>query len=404
MSPGDVCRVNRYAFNKASKNNIIYNKDLICESCNKKLSEYYCLDCKRNICKNCFDYHKSHKYYCNYDYIPEKELKIIQDNLEKTKNTTKFNFYLIQYKIAEYQQQLNNLIKIYEKYKEINEKLTNFSLYILNKYTDLAKSQKPINYPIYFNLKNILLFQPMQLSFQDNDISINSFINILKKKFKSGLYFTLSNSLLSTDLDEYYKTNKLKTYFDVNNINDFKMKKLDYDIINPIGEDKISGIIFESSDIDENQENQENKENKKIEGIEIYNIKNQSVEIRIDSIPDDIFYDEKYNIIILKHEYCLEIYNFRDFTLIQEILIDDNRKRRNIHGSSLWNSRMNRFSLHHEFTYVEFISENTIGFVYEGALSYLGQEIEDLFYMDESKVINIENSILYKLHSYNFFR
>ena len=377
-----------FSNNKKSINNIIYNKDIICESCNKKLSEYHCLDCKRNICKNCFDFHKSHKYYCNYDYISERELKIIEDNLVKTNNKVNLNFSLIQYKILVYEQQLNNLKKIYEKYKEINEKLTNFSLYILNKYRDLSQSQKPINYPIYFNLKNTLLFQPMQLVFPYDDISINSFTNILTKKFKSGLYFTISNSLLSTDLDEYNKTNKLKTYFDINNINDFTMKKIDYDIIKPIGEDKLSGITLESSDIDENQENQENK---KIEGIEIYNIKNQTVDTRINSTPDDIFYNEKYNIILLKHEYVLEIYNFRDFTLIQEILIDDNRKRRNIHGSSLWNRRMDRFSFHHEFTYAEFISENTIGFVYEGALSYLGQEIEDIFYMDESKVINVES-------------
>ena len=29
---------------------------------------YYCLDCKRNICINCFKYHETHKYYFDKDY------------------------------------------------------------------------------------------------------------------------------------------------------------------------------------------------------------------------------------------------------------------------------------------------------------------------------------------------
>ena len=45
--------------------------------------------------------------------------------------------------------------------------------------------------------------------------------------------------------------------------------------------------------------------------------------------------------------------------------------------------------LFHNFDDVKFISENTIGLVYEGSLSYLGEEVENLFDHEGIKVINM---------------
>ena len=39
-----------------------------CECCQKNQNEYLFLDCKRNICKDCWKYHKSHKLYQSNEY------------------------------------------------------------------------------------------------------------------------------------------------------------------------------------------------------------------------------------------------------------------------------------------------------------------------------------------------
>ena len=44
-----------------------------CEFCKINEDEYLCLNCKRNICQKCFNYHKSHKVYENKKYLISKD-------------------------------------------------------------------------------------------------------------------------------------------------------------------------------------------------------------------------------------------------------------------------------------------------------------------------------------------
>ena len=113
------------------------------------------------------------------------------------------------------------------------------------------------------------------------------------------------------------------------------------------------------------------------------------VETKIKSTPENIYCNEKYNIIIFVYEDYLEIYNSKDFSLIQEIIYDETRKRIKRHNTTLWNPNIS--TSFHDFSDVEFISENTIGFLYEGNLAYLGDEVESLFVYDKVKVINVSD-------------
>ena len=89
------------------KNDTSNNKKLNCENCNKKPFEYHCFNCNRNICKECFEFHKNHKYYYNYDYISEDELKKINEKLNESKNNIDSNYSLIEKIISKYEKQLN---------------------------------------------------------------------------------------------------------------------------------------------------------------------------------------------------------------------------------------------------------------------------------------------------------
>ena len=373
-----------YIFSDKKKNSIIYDKELKCECCNKKPFDYLCFECKRNICRKCFDYHKTHRYYYNYGYMSEEELKEINNNFEKDKKFTELNNILIESRIKKYEMQLYNLKQLFKKYKEINDKLKYFSQYILNKYSELLKFQKPIYYPIYVNLKNILTFSPIPINFPAEDISIDSFTNILTKKIISGCYFVISNSSLTTNLEDYNKPNQFKTYFNINSIDDFTKKEIIYDSIFPYSENKFCGLNYYFPEINGNEQNK-----KEDEEIDIYNIKNQMVETKIKSTPDSIYCSEKYNIIIFEYEDYLEIYNSKDFSLIQEIIYDETNKRIKRLNTTLWNPNVS-YSFH-DFSDVIFISENTIGFLYEGNLAYLGEEVESLFLYDKVKVINISD-------------
>ena len=386
-----------HTFNSNSYDSIIYNKDLKCECCNRKPFEYHCFECKRNVCKNCFDYHESHRYYYNFGYLSEIELQEISDNLKRAKSQTDLNMISIEKCILKYEIQLNILKQLFKKYEEINDKLNAFSKYILEKYNELLKLQKPIYYPLYFNLKNILKFEPIPINLPTEDISIKQFTDILTKKIISGCYFVISKSFLTSNLDEYYKQNQFKTYFDIKSLDDFTIKEIEYDQIIPLGENKFCGLNNKYHDLNGNQEN-----NNKEEGIEIYNIKHQMVETKIKSTPEEFYCNEKCNIIIFRYEDYLEIYNLKDFSLIQEISYDESRKRDRRQGTNLW--RDNISVVFHNFDDVKFISENTIGLVYEGSLSYLGEEVENLFDHEGIKVINMENEKFdYDCEDYGYF-
>ena len=361
------------------KNDTSNDKKLNCENCNKKPFEYHCFNCIRNICKKCFEFHKNHKYYYNYDYISEDELKKINEKLNESKNNIGSNYSLIEKIISKYETQLNQLKNLYNEYKKINDNLSSIASFILNKYTDLLNSQKPIYYPCYFNLKNILSFEPIQLKFKEEDLSINEFINVLSEKFYSGLYFIITESTLSKNLKDYDKIDKFKNECDITNIDSYKKINIEYDKIIPLSNNKFVGIKSQIND-------------KTKKELEIYNMTNQMIETKMKSNPENIFFNEKDNLIIFLCEDSIDIYNYSNFSLKQQIEIIDEDKVNKREYSSLWKkSAREKDDSYYALKHVEFISKNTIGIIYEGGLNYLGDEVDDLFEItDSTEIINID--------------
>ena len=198
-------------------------------------------------------------------------------------------------------------------------------------------------------------------------------------------------------MESYNKLDKPKVNMNINNINQFIKKQVDYNKIIGLNDNKFFGVTTKNY--------LDKKTNKKDEYIEIYNIKNQMVETKIKTnYPYDIFFNEKYNLIILNHENCLEIFNFRDFTLIQKIEINEKQKGGKRQTSSLWNKKDDNREINNEFIHVEFINENNVGIIYQGNLSFLGDEVINLCHFDNIKVINFENQYgdddNYNLYSY----
>ena len=83
----------------------------------------------------------------------------------------------------------------------------------------------------------------MKLTLPEEDLSIKSFTDIISEKICSGLYYILSNSNYSTNLSDYNKANKLKINFDINIINDFIKKNIEYERIIHLNENKFVGIF-----------------------------------------------------------------------------------------------------------------------------------------------------------------
>ena len=104
----------------------------------------------------------------------------------------KNNLSLIEEKIEEVKKKLEQLIKIYNEYKEINEKLKIISQLIIDNYENNLIS-KNIEYPNYFNLFNLLEFNFENLNI-NKDLSINEYIFELKEKIKSGYFYILKES------------------------------------------------------------------------------------------------------------------------------------------------------------------------------------------------------------------
>ena len=387
-------------FKKNSKKTKKKNIDLSCEFCKEKDIEYHCIECKRNICKECFENHKSHKYYYNKEYISDKELKDIKKNFEESQNNVKENLDLINKKIEEYETQLEELKDLYEKYKDINDKLITFSNYFLNLYNELVQSKEDIPFPLYFNLKNILLFNPLSINPPSQDISIKSFINIINAKMLSGSYFAIINSTFSENLNDYNNLLQNQINYDLINLNSFNKKEVEYEKMLPFSENKIVGI--------KNIKEKEKKE------IEIYNIKNHNTETKLNFIPPEkVFYKEQYNMLILLSKKYLYILNPKDFSIKQELsanhVIKKEKKENKYsygYNSSLWSNERDEESEYEcpgEFTYVEILSKDSFAVVFDGDIRRLGEEYLNLCNKNEDlKIINIEYS-LYCTKYYKYY-
>ena len=366
--------------NEMSLNDIFSNKpkkhknntEILCENCQKYPIDYSCISCKRNICEKCFTYHKSHNFYENKKYLLINNLEGLKKEFNKSKKIMNNNILIIEKQINTYKSQLKILEDIFEEYKKINDKLINLSTYIINKYNNLLELKKPIYYPIYFNIKNVLLFNFQELKISGNNRTIKSYSDILFEKINSGCYFLINYSNLSKNLIDYNKTENI---INLNLINFDNFKKLDigYSNFTRLDKYKIIGIT-----IDENDENYDCS-------LDVYNIKNENVEtsIKLCSIDDNYKLYYKDNIILAMNDLQIYIIDSNNFTIIQEIKLKtkspkkDNNSRE---SNTIWGYTryvdpfVEELKNYHNFIYGEIVSENTIFIIYEGNLYYLNDE------------------------------
>ena len=374
-------------FKKNSKETKKNRNELKCEFCKENIIGYHCIDCQRNICNECIINHKGHKFYNNKDYISEVELNEIKKNFEESQKNVKNNLQLIQEKIDEFESKLEELKSLYEKYKDINDELISFSNYFLNLYTDLVQSKEDISYPIYFNLKNILLFNPTSISLEDiNNISITAFINSLNVKLNSGFYFVITNSNFSENLINYNKSEKNLINFDSIKLDNLIKKEVEYDEMLSFTNNKIIGI-----------ENFIKKDSNK--KIDIYNIKNLDIESSINlEPPEKVFFNEQYNILIFQSPKILYILNPKDFSIIQELSANHiiKRGKKNEHSNgAFWNrerEELNEYECPGKFVYSDILSNNSFLIVFYGDIRLLGRKYGSLYNTYGLEVINFEDS------------
>ena len=372
-------------FSTKKNNNKTNNSEILCDNCQKCPIDYSCLNCKRNICKKCFNYHKSHNIYENKKYLLLNDLDELKKNFNQSKDIINKNILIIEKQINTYKSQLKVLENIFEEYKNINDKLIILSTYIINKYNQLLELKKPIYYPIYFNIKNVLLFNFQELTISIKDISIKSYSDILSEKINSGSYFLINYSNLSKNLNDY---NNIENIINLNSVNldEFDKLELPYSNIIRLDKYKIIGMKINKNDC----------------SLDIYNIKNKSVEtsIKLTSIDKNYKMYYKDNIILVMNDLQIYIIDQNKLTIMQEIKLkpespkkDNNNNERQ--SRSFWGySRyvdpfVKELEEYHKFIYGEIISDNTIFIIFEGNLYYLN---DNYSLSGDIYIINYEDS------------
>ena len=325
---------NIYKEKEKNKNKNKKNIKINCENCKKNENEYLCLNCKRIICKKCFNYHKSHKVYENNKYLLSKDdFDKIDNKFKNAKTNLNNNLIFIKSKIDSFKSQLHKLENLYKEYKDINDKLMALANFILKKYKNGIISDNSIYYPIYFNVKNVLEFNFQEFNIKDEDLSINSFTNYILDKIKSGSFFLLLDSKFNKNLNDY--ANEKWVNLSTLKLDEFKEIKVEYSkFILLEDKSKLIGIKKGSS------------------FLEVFNIQNGSIEtsIKLDINIDNfnIFY--KDNLLLLISDLEVYIFNSKTFTIMQQITLEKNFDR---------------------FIYGEILSKDSIGIIYKGSLSSL---------------------------------
>ena len=340
---------NKRTVNELLLNNIYKEKEenkkeknikIKCEYCRKNKNEYLCLNCKRNICKECLNYHKSHNMYENNKYlIPKEDFVKIENKFKNAKQNFNKNLIYIRSKIDIFKSELQKLENLYKEYKDINDKLIAIANFILKKYKNGIISDNSIYYPIYFNVKNVLEFNFQEFKIKDDDLSIKTFTNYFLDRIKSGSFCLLSDSKYNKNLNDY--TNQKLIKISTLKLDEFKEIKVEYSKIIVL-EDKTKFIgIKEDSNL-----------------LEVFNIQNKFVEtsIKLSVKVSNFKFFLKDNILILLTDIEIYIFNSKTFSIIQKIKLKEDNKI---------------YSKYHKFIYGEILSKDSIGIIYEGDLGYL---------------------------------
>ena len=331
-----------------------------CDYCKNNSLEYLCLECKRNICKKCADYHKSHNLYANKKYLFTKnDITNIKNNFNNSKKIINENISSIQKKIDLFKSQLKELEILFNNYKDINVKIISLTNFIIDEYTNKFESKLPIPYPIHFNMKNVLHFNIRKLEIEkQGDLPIKIYSEELLEKIKTGFYFLIKNSYFSANIKDY--TNQDIINFNLINIEKFKEIELKYTNLIFLNKNRLIGI-------DNNKGS-----------LEIYNIQNKIVEssIRLGLNGNKSRFLLKDNLIIIMTYSEIYFLNSKNLTIIQKIIL-------------------NNYLDSEEFIYIDFLSENTLGIIYQGDLDSLLDK--DYFIPGrEDKIIVINHKYAFK--------
>ncbi len=195
------------------------DKNYYCQAHIKSM-DYYCFQCKKNICKDCAKDHQGHQYKSIDLLIPdEKELQDLTDSTEKIKEKMKTLKSIIENLVYT----LNRTWDIYDNYYTIAK-------HILNKYNTFNKGEKDFkNFTIFKCLRNL----------------------------------RISNEDILKDLDAIFDKKK-KTEKAIELIKIYDKKKSDYYANTPLGnnlnkEDDSDWL----KEVEEREKKKKNEENKK---------------------------------------------------------------------------------------------------------------------------------------------
>ena len=196
-----------------------------CEFHEKKFC-YYCNDCLKGVCENCFVEHKFHNYIKLNENLcfSNDDIKKFENLIQECKNIIK-NF---EKKVNLCIKELNNVLKFFKNNNEIQIKLCEN---LLNVYKNSIENNI-INYDIIKNINNVFNFNLSEIKFTKfKKNNVNSLIltiekifeykntNLLKNNYFNLISRTQINNLLKKYNNEINKYNyDIKFLYKNNNI------------------------------------------------------------------------------------------------------------------------------------------------------------------------------------------
>ena len=234
--------------------NYFHLENAVCRKCRRKISSYYCYDCKDFICENCqYNQHDSrhkiidknkydytciehHKKYNSYCKTCEKNLCTECVNKHKYNNciiyfykdcsfdSNKINMELkkndevikkvisIKKEIVQsLNQYLNQLTKKFEKFIE-DIRLENEL--IIRLISIFEKNKFQLNYEIIYNYENTVICYPNNF---ENLLKNDSSLNIYDKIIKLNDFFSSASDLIKEKIKQNYNKNIITIHDNYNN-------------------------------------------------------------------------------------------------------------------------------------------------------------------------------------------
>ena len=181
---------------------------------------YYCNDCLKGVCENCFEEHKFHYYIKLNENLcfSNDEIKKFENLIQECKNIIKYYEKKVNLCIKE----LNKILKFFKNNNEIQIKLCEN---LLNVYKNSVENNI-INYDIIKNINNVFNFNLKEIRFErfkkNNVFSLNRTIEkIFEFKDKNLLKYHKINLISRTQINKL-----LKNYNNEINKNDYETKHL----------------------------------------------------------------------------------------------------------------------------------------------------------------------------------